>query len=114
MVSFLPESEQHKLILSYDFYPITPYTITNRDSFVNELEETNQRGYSVDEQENELWGRCVGAPILNRFGYPIAAISISVPIQRFPKEDIQKYGRKLIAIAETISQQMGHLNGTQS
>ena len=112
--SFLPESERQKLILTYDFYPVTPFTITDREIFVKELEDINQRGYSVDEQENELWGRCVGAPILNRFGYPIAAISISVPIQRFPKEDIHKYGRKLIDIADSISQKMGHLNGNQS
>jgi DNA-binding IclR family transcriptional regulator len=114
MVSFLPESEQQKLILVYDFYPVTPYTITDREIFIRELESINQRGYSVDEQENELWGRCVGAPILNRFGYPIAAISISVPIQRFPKEDIHKYGRKLIDIADSISQKMGHLSENQS
>ena len=112
--AYLPETERQKLVLSYNFYPVTPFTITDREIFVRELEDINQRGYSVDEQENELWGRCVGAPILNRFGYPIAAISISVPIQRFPKEDIQKYGRKLIDIADSISQNMGHLNENHS
>ncbi len=112
--SYLPESEQQKLILSYDFFSVTPHTITDRDAFSKELRDIYQRGYAVDEQENELWGRCVGAPIINTFGYPIAAISISVPIQRFPEEHIEKYGRKLIDIANTISHQMGHVNGNHS
>ena len=112
--SYLPESERQKLIISYDFFPVTPHTITDRDVFSRELRDIYLRGYAVDEQENELWGRCVGAPILNTFGYPIAAISISVPIQRFPEEEIEKYGRKLIDIAGNISQKMGHINGSQS
>ena len=32
--SFLPEPERQKLILSYDFYPVTPYTITEKEIFV--------------------------------------------------------------------------------
>ncbi len=111
--SFLPEPERQKLLATYNFYPVTPFTITDRDKFMNEIAIINRRGYSVDEQENEVGGRCVGAPILNRFGYPIAAISISVPIQRFPENDIEKYGRKLIETAEVISQKMGHFE-TQS
>ncbi len=112
--SYLPESERQKLINSYDFFAVTPHTIIDRDAFSKELRDIYQRGYAVDEQENELWGRCVGAPILNTFGYPIAAISISVPIQRFPEEDIERYGRKLIDIAGSISQKMGHINPDQS
>ncbi len=34
MFSFLPEPERQKLILSYDFYPVTPYTITDRETFI--------------------------------------------------------------------------------
>jgi IclR family KDG regulon transcriptional repressor len=112
--SYLPESEKQKLIISYDFSPVTPHSITNRDAFSKELRDIYQRGFAVDEQENELWGRCVGAPILNTYGYPIAAISISAPIQRFPEEDIEKYGRKVIEVAGSISQRMGHINLDQS
>jgi IclR family transcriptional regulator, KDG regulon repressor len=106
--SFLPAAEQQALIVQYKFNPVTPYTITDREVFIKELELINKRGYALDEQENELGGRCVGSPIFDRLSYPIAAISISVPIQRFPDEDIDKLGKKLINTAEIISMKMGH------
>jgi IclR family KDG regulon transcriptional repressor len=109
IVSFLPEIDRQTILDRYTFYPVTPFTIIDREAFIKELNIIRQRGYAIDEQENELGGRCVGAPILDRFDYPIAAISISVPIQRFPEEDVEKYGKKLIATSRTISQRMGHL-----
>ncbi len=111
IISFLPETERQALLNRFVFYPVTPFTITDLNEFLNEIALVYQRGYAIDEQENELGGRCVGAPILDRFNYPIAAISISVPIQRFPQEDIEKYSKKLISTSQIISQKMGNLNG---
>lgn len=108
--TFLPESDKQKLIASYRFYPVTQYTITDKDEFLKELSKIAKNGYAIDEQENEIGGRCVGAPIMDRFGYPIAAISISVPIQRFPEQDIEKYGKKLLETSEIISRNMGNFN----
>ncbi|HTX78236.1 MAG TPA: IclR family transcriptional regulator [Longilinea sp.] len=109
--SYLPNPERDNLLDGYNFSPVTPYTITDRDKFVAELALTRQRGFAIDEQENELGGRCISAPIRDRQGYPIAAISISVPIQRFPKEAIDEFGRKLIETSELISQRMGYVEG---
>jgi IclR family transcriptional regulator, KDG regulon repressor len=107
IVSFLPDVERTALFSNYFLYQVTPFTITDKDLLENELQNIKQRGYALDEQENELGGRCVGAPVFDRFGYPIAAISISVPIQRFPEEDVIKYGKKLVDTAAIISQKMG-------
>jgi IclR family KDG regulon transcriptional repressor len=110
--SFLPPAERKTLFNQYTLYSVTPYTITEREVFIRQLEIIAQLGYALDEQENELGGRCVGAPILDRFGYPIAAISISVPIQRFPENDIEKYGKKIMETSEAISRKMGHIKET--
>lgn len=106
--SFLPVFERQALLSQYKFISVTPYTITDIEVFVKELDLIHKRGYALDEQENELGGRCVGSPIFNQTGYPIAAISISVPIQRFPDGDIEKFGNKLISTAEAISRKMGY------
>jgi DNA-binding IclR family transcriptional regulator len=108
--SFLPASEQKSLLTNYKFTPITPFTITDKKLFLDELTLINKQGYALDEQENELGGRCVGSPIFDRTGYPIAAVSISIPIQRFPDQDIEKFGKKLISTSENISRKMGHQN----
>ncbi|MCX6055603.1 MAG: hypothetical protein NTZ74_11940 [Chloroflexi bacterium] len=94
---------------SYFCSPVTQYTITDKDAFLIELSKIRKNGFAIDEQENEIGGRCVGAPIMDRFDYPIAAISISVPIQRFPEQDIEKYGKKLLETSEIISRNMGNI-----
>jgi len=107
IVSFLPEPEFNTLFSQYDFIAVTPFTITGLDQFREEVDKIRTVGYAVDEQENEMGGRCVGAPIFNHMGYPIAAVSISVPIQRLPVDAVRKYGSKLIETTKNISQQMG-------
>lgn len=107
ILSFLPESEITNILNGYVYISVTPFSITNESELLADLDKIKKRGFSIDEQENEMGGRCVGAPIFDRSGYPIAAISISVPIQRFPTEDIEKYGKKLIEISQLISKRMG-------
>jgi len=108
ILTFLPEPEFNTILSQYEFFPVTPFTITDRQRFIEETKKIRSLGYAVDEQENEMGGRCVGAPIFDHTGYPIAAISISVPIQRLPDEAVRQFGSKLIEAAGRISQQMGH------
>ena len=110
ILAFLPEADKQNLLEGYNYYPITCYTIIDQEKFADELALVNQRGYAIDEQENELGGRCIGAPIFDRYKFPVAAISISVPVQRFPDEDVAKFGEKLVSVAAVISQKMGHIN----
>jgi DNA-binding IclR family transcriptional regulator len=65
--------------------PLTPHTITDRDKLQTDLEETHQRGYSIDEQENSLGLRCFAVAL--RYSDPARdALSASVPIARLTPE----------------------------
>lgn len=107
MLAQLPMAEINQFVADYDFVPLTPQTITKPDVFISELGETLLRGFAIDNQENELGGRCVAAPIFDYHGEPVAAISISVPIQRFPEEKIPEYGSLVKRAAREISLQLG-------
>lgn len=107
LLAHLPTTELNQLIADYDFNPVTLHTITNPTAFLVELQETLLRGFALDNQENELGGRCVAAPIFNYQGKPVAAISMSVPIQRFPEEKIPEFGAKVKQAAQAISLQLG-------
>jgi IclR family KDG regulon transcriptional repressor len=98
------------LLADYKFFPVTPKTITNADQFLEELEHTRKNGFALDEEENELGGRCLAAPIFNHDGIAVAAISISVPIQRLPEEKIIPYGTKIKEIALEISRNLGYFS----
>jgi IclR family transcriptional regulator, KDG regulon repressor len=110
ILAFIPTSEFDTLMNGYDFFPVTPYTITDLKSFSEEILKIHAKGFAVDGQENELGGRCVAAPIFDRVGYPIAAVSVSVPIQRLPEKDVDKFGDKLKWTGLTISKQLGFVN----
>ena len=107
MLAQLPSDELNKFIAGHNFTPVTPHTITDPNAFLNEMQETLLHGFAADNQENELGGRCVAAPIFDYQGKPVAAISISVPVQRFPEEKISEYGEMVKQAAREISLQLG-------
>jgi DNA-binding IclR family transcriptional regulator len=55
----------------------TRYTMTDIDTVLAEAAVTRGRGYSFDRQENEIGNFCVGAPILDARGAPVAACSVA-------------------------------------
>jgi IclR family transcriptional regulator, KDG regulon repressor len=107
MLAHLSSTELKQFIDDYEFIPVTPQTITDAGTFIAELEQTLLRGFAVDNQENELGGRCVAAAIYDYHGEPLAAISMSVPIQRFPENKIPEYGSRIKQAARQISLQLG-------
>jgi len=108
IVAYLPRDEISSFLENHNFFPVTQYTITNPRIFKAELDKVRERGYSVDEQENEIGGRCVAASILNQESYPIAAISVSVPIQRLPDDQIEIFGAKIIEVSGIVSRSIGY------
>ncbi|MGJ4844727.1 IclR family transcriptional regulator [Leifsonia sp. Le1] len=72
------------------------------------LAATRERGYSVDREENEPGVDCVGAPIFDDSGRAIAAISVSVPAERFDDERLEEIGALVAASARRVSQALGH------
>lgn len=58
---------------------VTEYSVKSVDEFDAELTRIAERGYALDNQENELGLICAAIPIRDRDGTPIASISISAP-----------------------------------
>jgi DNA-binding IclR family transcriptional regulator len=100
--------ETEAILTGYEFVSITPKTITNLKDFLVELERVRETGYAIDEEENELGGRCLAAPVFNNDGIPVAAVSISVPIQRLPREKIIEYGKRIKEATLDISRNLGY------
>jgi len=68
--------------------PIRRYTansITNRTRLVRELDEIRRTGIAVEREEAAIGGCCLASPVLLA-GRPLAAISVSVPTDRFKPE----------------------------
>lgn len=71
-----------------------------------ELEFVQRRGYAFDEEENEPGVSCVGAPIFDRFGSAIAAMSLSGSTPRLSARQ-KELGNALIIACNEISRRLG-------
>ena len=82
-------------------------TLTTPKAFRRELESVRATGYSVDRAEQYNGIYCVGAPILDRNAYPIAAIWITGPSENITAADIPKIGADFKSAALRISSILG-------
>jgi DNA-binding IclR family transcriptional regulator len=111
MAAFRSETEIRHWIRTNGLEPVTDATITDQDAFLRELRETRRRGYAVDEGEFESTVRCVAAPIRDRTGSVIAAVSISGPDLRMSVPLIDS--SEALQVADTalgISQALGYVD----
>lgn len=107
LLADLPAEDISHFVQGYEFLPITPKSITRPREFIREIEVTKQRGFAIDDEENEIGGRCVAAAVRDYLGEAIAAVSLSVPIQRFPEERVEEYGGMVKKAADEISKKIG-------
>ncbi len=82
----------------------TRFSVDNIDALLTELEAIRNRGYSIDEQEQELGVRCFAMAIPN--SPTPAAISVSGPISRVDDRFAEKAVPLLREAAKLISQDL--------
>jgi IclR family acetate operon transcriptional repressor len=112
ILAFLPDAEREEVIAHCSLPQFTPSTFSTPQALRAELARTLQRGYAVDNEENELGARCVAVPILGVRGYPIAGLSLSGPVNRIGEEKMTKMVRGLWQASRDVSQQLGYVVGT--
>jgi IclR family transcriptional regulator, KDG regulon repressor len=78
----LPQKEMLRLIRMKGQPRLTPHTLVTKAALVEEIQKVRREGYAIDNQENEIEGRCLGAPIPGPDGRVLAALSISGPVFR--------------------------------
>lgn len=109
MAAFRAEDEIDQWICGRGLKPLTDATIVDKDRFFQELREIRSRGYAVDNGEFEASVRCVAAPIRDRTGRVVAAISVSGPHTRMPEPLADSsMVRQVVETAEHISQALGY------
>ncbi|MCG5214671.1 IclR family transcriptional regulator [Streptosporangium sp. KLBMP 9127] len=86
---------------------VTRHTITDAAGLRTELGRIRQRGYAVDDRENEPEVRCVGAPIFNHAETVTAAISVSGLTSRITAARVRTLGPQVAETARRISRKLG-------
>lgn len=105
ILAYLPEADR---LLEQDpaLPQITINTLTDVSALRRQTNAIRQRGYALEKGENEDGLMCIGVPILNRSGYPVAAMSLSAPERRMPPELTTVAAGALMDAAVRISRQL--------
>lgn len=82
-------------------------TITSRADYLVELERTRAQGYGEDREEFDEHIRCLGVPIFDRLGQPVAGLSVSFPTFRFDVEQVPHYVDMLQQASREVSARLG-------
>lgn len=98
------QKEADELIRSHRYVICTKKTIRNPAQFGAELDRVRTRGLAIDDQEFQEGLRCIGAPVCDRTGRAIAAISIAGPRLRITQDRSGDLARSVLHIARMLGQ----------
>ena len=102
IMAYLPPADIDEIV-AQGLPPRTPATITDRRRLDAELAFIRERGYAVDDEENELTIRCVAAPVFDASRQPLGGVSVSTVTFTVSREKLESFVPDLIATAGRVS-----------
>jgi len=109
IIACLPERRREQVIAQTEFIRFNANTIATPQAFRKELQKVSRLGYAEDKAEEYAGIYCVGAPIFDRSGYPIASIWVTGPDVRVKPAMMPGIGAKIKEGAARISRRMGYV-----
>lgn len=91
-----------------DLERLTPHTIVDPDKLETELKTSRARGYTIAVDELEPGLSAVAAPVFDRDGSALAALSVSGPTIRMPSARLEELGALLVHHAAELSALLDH------
>jgi DNA-binding IclR family transcriptional regulator len=108
LVAHIAQERLQKILAQAGMEKRTPRTITTVPRLLKELERVRAQGYAVDDEENNMGARCVGAPVFNQQGAIEAAVGLSGPINQVNEQTMPRIMEALKDAARHISMQLGY------
>ena len=104
LLAYSNEADADQLISNQGLIRYNDNTICSTRKLKQELEKIRLRGCALDDEEEEIGVRCLGAPIFNGNRDVIAAISIVGDTIRISGESLPQLYQEVIAAAGQISE----------
>lgn len=81
-LAFMPDEMINNILGDQTLDPHTKHTITDPDELRKELSQIREQGFALNDEEEFLGLRAVGAPIRDRNNRVLGSISVSGPVSR--------------------------------
>lgn len=108
LTAHIPQAQLENILAERAMERRTPKTICTLPRLLKELDKVRTQGYAVDDEENNLGARCVGAPIFNQHGKIEASLGLSGTIHQVNEQTMPRILEHLKDAARHISMQLGY------
>lgn len=109
LVAYLSEEELGLIAKVKGFPKRNENTITSLGALKRELARVRTLGYSLDNEEDEIGSRCIGAPVFDSNSAVVAAISVAGLLSQIPDERIQDLANSVKRAAAQISAHLSRI-----
>lgn len=108
LLSSLRDTEIEQMFPNDDaLVPMTSNSIDSLERLHRELKLTRERGWAEEHSESNQHVNCVSAPVFDRLGNCVAAMSISVPVVRWTDADRNRFVELLKQGTQKLTVQLG-------
>ena len=108
LAAHIPQEKLEKILFERGMEKRTSKTITTVPKLLKELERVRAQGYAVDDEENNMGARCVGAPVFNQRGEIEAAVGLSGTTNQVNAQTMPRILEVLKDAARHVSMQLGY------
>ncbi len=106
LLAWLPKHEIETMVRQQGLKKRTPKTITSIAKLLADLDRVKHSGHAVDDEENSLGARCLGAPIFDATGNVTAALGASGTLTQTDETEMPRIIEALRETARRISRQL--------
>jgi DNA-binding IclR family transcriptional regulator len=103
LIAYVPDEELARLVRERGLPRHNDNSIVSLRKLKDELARSRQTGYAIDDEEDEIGYRCIGAPIFDEKGQVAAAISISGTIAQVGEENSTALAQDVLQTAEAAT-----------
>lgn len=107
LIAFIPDELFDRQITAKSLTRHNDRSIVSISALKKELLQVRKLGYALDDEEDEIGVRCVGAPIFDSSREAVAALSVAGTVTQVPMERVSELGKKVKQAADAISSSLG-------
>jgi DNA-binding IclR family transcriptional regulator len=108
MLAYFTEDEVEQVIRQHGLPRHNDNTIASPRRLRDELARIRRLGYALDDEEDEIGYRCVGAPIFDIAGKVVGAVSISGDIEAVVADRLPSLAEQVRQCSASVSAMLGY------
>jgi len=108
LLSAMEDARLEVFLKGRRFKEKTNKTINDVTKLRKEIQKIREQGFAVDDEEVEVGGRCVAAPLRDKEGKVIAAISVMGPTTRIRLKDLNEIAQMVTTEVNKASYSLGY------